>query len=679
MSLNWFEKLRHAFFQSVSTCPYELLEEGHIRVLRLIPLLCADNTTDTKIEGELIHVPLNEPIHYEALSYVWGLPLQTHTIRIKSLRHEHPGEDEKALPITESLWVALRHLRYRDEPRYLWVDQICVNQKDTAEKNIQVRCMGEIYSKAVCSVIWLGPKGPDAELMQDMYTKLSKSLPSNKGPGGVQMLDQQILAAMLGTSTWEENNKEMVRKRRQILQQFLDLPWFTRAWVYQEAVTPPKVDVFWGTIVLPFDFVTGLIVSAYSIAKGSDDRRWHKRIKSTTGFAPLRAIFHDRTAHRNGELNFLNVLWHARKHLSAGNHRDYVYAFLAVNKYTVKDRTHPSNARLNKSLFLQDHIIPDYDATVEHVYTNLALAAIQITRNLDIFQYIVPTKQIVGGHFLPSWVPNWADKNFICGSPIFVPGVPWETNASQILGSEARWIPERIANPLELPTSGFTLGRIEIVLRHSFKHTYFSSTLKNALRLDDLAALIETERNRLSQPHFLAGSPLIQRRPPTPLPRTTILETILANGSFTPSQSVAPYTTTQLLSAYDDEKETIPPAGEDSEGEKMRNWLRQTAEMAAGKRVFLMAKDMEHIGLGFSTVKAGDIVVVLFGCRAPVVLRRQRKNKEGGDEVGDGDDARGERERRYKVVGLCFVHGCMDGSAMTSRWRGRVPERFVLV
>ncbi|RYP12528.1 hypothetical protein DL765_007264 [Monosporascus sp. GIB2] len=597
---------------------------------------------------------------------------------MKPFRHGHPDEGEGTIQVTKSLWVALRHLRYRDEPRYLWVDQICINQEDTAEKNIQVGCMGEIYSKATCSVIWLGPKGPDAEIMRDMYTELSKSPIDEKGPGGVQRLDQQALAAMLGTSSREEDKKEMVRKRRHILEEFLNVRWFTRAWVYQEAVTAPKVDVVWGKIVLPFDFVTGLVVSAYGIAKGNDDRRWHRRIKGTTGFAPLRTMFHDRTAHRNGELNFLNVLWHARKHLSAGNHRDYVYAFLAVNRYIAKDRTHPSNARLNQSLLIQDRIIPDYDATVEHVFAHLALTAIQTTRTLDILQYIVPTKPVQGSYFLPSWVPNWDDKNFLCGSPIFVPGVPWKTNISRFLGSGANWIPETITNPLELPTAGFTLGRVETVLKHSFKHTYFSSTLKNAIRLDDLAALIETERNRLSQPRFLSGLTSMQRRSPTPIARTTILETILANGSFTPEQSIIPYTTTQLLSAYDDEKETIPPPGEDDEGEKIRNWLRQTAEIATGKRVFLIAVDTEHIGLGYSIVKPGDLVAVLFGCKAPVLLRRERRAEDVDDGRG-GDDVRRDRDRRYKVIGLCFVHGCMDGALIGSRWGGKVPERFILV
>lgn len=71
-----------------------------------LPLLRTDDVSaDTEIQCELIHVPLKDPGDYEALSYVWGAPLQTHTIKIKTL-----GQEEETVPVTESLWVALRYL-----------------------------------------------------------------------------------------------------------------------------------------------------------------------------------------------------------------------------------------------------------------------------------------------------------------------------------------------------------------------------------------------------------------------------------------------------------------------------------------------------------------------------------------------------------------------------------------
>ncbi|KAF4625929.1 hypothetical protein G7Y89_g12234 [Cudoniella acicularis] len=51
---------------------------------------------------------------------------------------------------------ALRVLRNHDTPRCLWIDALCINQKDDAEKSVQVALMGSIYSKALRVVIWLG-------------------------------------------------------------------------------------------------------------------------------------------------------------------------------------------------------------------------------------------------------------------------------------------------------------------------------------------------------------------------------------------------------------------------------------------------------------------------------------------------------------------------------------------
>lgn len=280
--------------QSVPTYHYLPLKQNQIRVLCLLPLGLKDDTPDTTIECKIMVVSLyaHDRKPYEGVSYVWGDPKQTETITV--LQRTTEGNPQSCIfPVTLSLWEALSHLRYKTQPRFLWVDQICINQDDTPEKNAQVGRMGEIYSRATCTVVWLGPERPDTELLKDMYRELSTKSTSETGTkdrGGVQMLDQTALAKMLGTSFAEESSNMRLRDRRDILLQFLNLRWFTRAWVYQEAVTAPKVDVVWGKVVLPFDFVTGLVVSAYAIAKGNDDRRWHRRIKSTRGFSALHAI-----------------------------------------------------------------------------------------------------------------------------------------------------------------------------------------------------------------------------------------------------------------------------------------------------------------------------------------------------------------------------------------------------
>jgi Heterokaryon incompatibility protein (HET) len=113
-----------------------------VREFRLLKLLPAMDFNDD-IRCELLYSP---NIEYEALSYVWGDPDVTVPILLHGIPH----------PVTTNLELALRYIRYAEEPRVLWVDALCINQKDISEKNHQVAQMREIYldSKQVCCLAW---------------------------------------------------------------------------------------------------------------------------------------------------------------------------------------------------------------------------------------------------------------------------------------------------------------------------------------------------------------------------------------------------------------------------------------------------------------------------------------------------------------------------------------------
>jgi len=52
---------------------------------------------------------------YAALSYTWGEARKPYDIVVNGGR----------LAVTENLHLALRHLRYQDQDRILWIDAIC--------------------------------------------------------------------------------------------------------------------------------------------------------------------------------------------------------------------------------------------------------------------------------------------------------------------------------------------------------------------------------------------------------------------------------------------------------------------------------------------------------------------------------------------------------------------------
>ncbi|KAJ2895986.1 heterokaryon incompatibility protein-domain-containing protein [Zalerion maritima] len=96
-------------------------------------------------------------ISYEALSYVWGERTGSLPLEVITPKKDNYLEDEiKTLLITPSCDAALRHLRYRFKPRRLWVDAICIDQISVEEKNFQVPLMGTIFKTASTVLIWLG-------------------------------------------------------------------------------------------------------------------------------------------------------------------------------------------------------------------------------------------------------------------------------------------------------------------------------------------------------------------------------------------------------------------------------------------------------------------------------------------------------------------------------------------
>src|SRR6266536_377892 len=102
-----------------------------------------------RVACELTHFTFREKPKYDALSYTWGSHEREHKILLN-------GKD---FWVGRNLWNALIHLGVDDSGggRVLWVDAICINQKDIDEQNRQLRLMPFIYAKAQTVLAWLGP------------------------------------------------------------------------------------------------------------------------------------------------------------------------------------------------------------------------------------------------------------------------------------------------------------------------------------------------------------------------------------------------------------------------------------------------------------------------------------------------------------------------------------------
>lgn len=127
---------------------------------RQFRLLILEPSADSlaPIRCQLNQASFDDDPNYTALSYVWGDPRETTPILVNNIETR----------VTVNLEAALRHIRRSSHIVVLWVDALCINQKDEAEKNHQVEMMREIYSGAQLVIAWLGSSAEDSDLAMEI-------------------------------------------------------------------------------------------------------------------------------------------------------------------------------------------------------------------------------------------------------------------------------------------------------------------------------------------------------------------------------------------------------------------------------------------------------------------------------------------------------------------------------
>ncbi|KAE8448953.1 hypothetical protein EG329_008749 [Mollisiaceae sp. DMI_Dod_QoI] len=122
---------------------YQPLESNHH--IRLVTLEQGPDIS-APIRCSIAHHKL-DGVRYEALSYEWGSPATS---------DPEISIDGYALRVRRNLRDALLYIRAQDNDRYLWIDALCIDQKNSQERNHQVSIMGRIFSQAYHVVVWLG-------------------------------------------------------------------------------------------------------------------------------------------------------------------------------------------------------------------------------------------------------------------------------------------------------------------------------------------------------------------------------------------------------------------------------------------------------------------------------------------------------------------------------------------
>ena len=368
-----------------------LLSKDHIRVIELLPGANGGDTIKCNLTSELRQDIENT---YDAISYVWGNP--DDTVEITCC--------DRILSITTSLADALRTIRGGSPKtsQRLWADAICINQRNSEEKNHQVECIGQVYANARQVLVWLGAdEGGIAldcfNLLKKWNLHLGELLDIHKHTQNIPSSQKQhLICDNLG--------------RGSKIGRLMSRPWFSRVWVVQEAGLAKECRLLWGDQSMSF---AELIEFACFCNDPTNITRLIDGDNLTLGY--LRIIF--RCVYRtynnanswryskpliqslcekyldNSGL-FLDVL-QIGKSLSASDPRDHIYAFLG----------NPLAFSQDRKLLLE----PDYNKAEKEIYFDLACALLRSTYESPYVLCFVQHSSAdeVTGSNGPSWIPRW--------------------------------------------------------------------------------------------------------------------------------------------------------------------------------------------------------------------------------------------------------------------------------
>lgn len=156
-----------------------------------------DTAIQPSISCSLISASLNDPPSYTALSYTWGkLADGLVTILINGRKFEAQTNLARAL---DSLYQDLNH-------GWLWVDAVCINQKDEQEKAWQLEQMVSVYETAALVLVWLGPAQNESDLAIEKLRELGQQVLARK--------EESLLYEVEDAELAEESVREHAAKTR---------------------------------------------------------------------------------------------------------------------------------------------------------------------------------------------------------------------------------------------------------------------------------------------------------------------------------------------------------------------------------------------------------------------------------------------------------------------------------
>jgi hypothetical protein len=204
---------------------YQPMKDASSQIRLLRPTPCP---VTAELSYSLEVFDLDDAPPYLAVSYTWGPELPLDRINI----------DGYEVLVRKHCAYALRQLHRHAPGERIWIDSVCINQNDIEEKAQQVFHMAEIYTRADCVKVSLGPECANVSLLGDTSKRLQDLL--NREDFYSAKWNGEAVAA-LQSSTLD------LRSVFQQLFHVVDQSYWTRLWIVQEVLVARYVDILCDT------------------------------------------------------------------------------------------------------------------------------------------------------------------------------------------------------------------------------------------------------------------------------------------------------------------------------------------------------------------------------------------------------------------------------------------------
>lgn len=527
---------------------------------------------------------------YVALSYVWGSEEDRRDILI----------GETTVSITANLAIALDYLQ-RKGPLRLWIDALCINQDDAPEKISQISLMSRIYSSASCTYIWLGEAVYYSDVALDVIRRI-KDTPM---------------------SSWANRHLFAV-------EQILRRPYWTRAWVVQEAFCSTNAIVKCGEVEISFDAFYHLPeFTSFNRARPQTDRCPENPAQTVLRFQAfpfelLLKLCRQERGKKTISLDLFRWLNYGSE-LASKLPRDRIFAFLNL-------------------AFESDKRAIEVDYTVKTDRRVFSEVTAHLVKTRSPYKHLLPlqVRQIGKRLDLPSWCPDWTTRSqhgyivppayrteYCAGQNDF-----WKKFSPLGQGSRNDRMQLRFSDDFEtLVLRGFVFDSISYaiasldtdMLVHQPDYYWKMSWKDLHLRV---TKSIQSWEGELRSSNVYG-----------PSISEAIAQTVVANEY--PSTVSPPRN--DCAAKYEQWKQVASPTNEDKDDVNFYEFEYRVRDACALRALCITQKG--YIGLTPSTTAKGDLVCLFPDGQVPFVLRKKGPF--------------------YEWIGEAYIHGIMYGEGLS--------------